>query len=261
MPILLCVPWVKANPRHMDHLIEFYAFNKAKFDIRLFRMFWKALYRVQQCAVNEARRIEASHILFTEDDQWGYPIDGLDHLLAADKDVIGFKSYFKEYPFKPMTFRRRNPTDSLIEMNPIDHVERGDGPDIQQVDMISWAFTLVNMSVFDRMHEAGLDPFRQQGPHPTDSFFGQYCSDLGIPIHAHFGFTIGHGDVGPDEIIYRRRIHEVMEMDKRQTLRVQSEVVARDDHGNPYGNTDLVPEGTKALLNEQPHAEGEQCVS
>ena len=264
-PIVLCVPWMKLTPKHEDHLDEWYARNAYQGDfhyVRRFRVYYKATHQVQTWAVDYARRIEASHILFTEDDHWGYPVDGLQHLLEADVDVIGFRTYFKEYPFKPMFFRRRHPTDSLIEMNVIDHVERGDGPDIQEVDLISWAFTLVRMSVFDRMRAAGKTPFRQWGPHPTDSFFCQYCADLEIKVWAHFGYTIAHGDVAPDQVVRRRRLHEVEAIERNRTLRMPSQIVVRDDHGNPYGLTGLEPEGTKQLLNDEPPIrEGELCVS
>lgn len=291
MSIVLCVPTLKLDTRHQDHLVEFYAANKgvlppgadavirdtlkkfqmfgndredaaaeiesalrSRFDLRLFRQWHRALHHIQQGAVNFAWSIGASHILFTEDDQWRYPVDGLQTLLEADKDVIGFKTYFKLYPFKPMCANKKDPHGNLIEdpniKNMVHWMEQGGGEEIQQRDLITWAFTLVKMSVFDRMQAANLYPFRQWGPHPTDSFFCQYCADLKIPIHVHYGWTIGHGDVDPEDIVYHRRFYEAMELSKRR-VRMPSLQVARDDHGNAYGWSDEANGNGKALLEMQ----------
>ena len=279
--IVLCCPTLKLHTKHQDHLVEFYAKNKftmpegagaalretlarflpspdateaaageieralqSRFDLRLYRHWYRALHHIQNGAVNFAKSIGASHILFTEDDQWGFPQDGIDELLRQNKDVIGFSTYFKEYPFKPMAAMKKYPTGNLIEdpdaRNLVNFVGQGDGPEVQERDLITWAFTLVKMRVFYRMEEAGLQPFRQWGPHPTDSFFCQYCRDLGIPIHVHYGFTIGHGDVDHQDIPEHRRLHEILDL-KRRHLRMPAPQTHRDDWGNVYGWDEVRP--------------------
>ena len=268
MSIVLCIPFLKLVPKHEDHIDEFYAANHQKYGSKdltgapdpryliKYKQYHKALHHVQRNAVNLAQKIGASHVLFTEDDQWGYPVDGLEVLLEADRDVIGFKSYFKEYPYKPLCGRKKFKDGDLIEdpdpRNLVDFVEQGGGPEIQEVDLLTWAFTLVKTSVFDRMAAARKDPFRQWGPHPTDSFFCQYCADLGIPIHVHFGYTIGHGDVAPDEIVEHRRFFEMRQM-KKGRIQAAGPQIMRDDQGLPLGWTINEPENGKMLkaLEEQ----------
>jgi len=255
--IVVVLPWLKAQKKHMTHFIEWYAENKHKHDLLLERPMWKALHQAQSTGLKVARSINervdrgmlqeskrVTHLLFTEDDQWGYPIDGLEVLLEADKDVIGFKTYFKEYPYNSMAFRKTDKSLSLLSGHAnLQQMEFGTG--IHKVDLLSWAFTLVKMSVFDRMESAGLDPFRQWGPNPTDSFFCQYCDDLGIDRFVDFGYTIGHGDVGPNEIWARRRTEEAQRMSNGKGL---GEVITvEDDYGNVFGNIDHQTEAGKVL--------------
>lgn len=243
-PILVCVPFMKVHEKHLEHFIEWYAYNKSRHNLRRCRIFYRALHQTQGYAVSMAREMGCSHVLFTEDDQWGYPIDGLDVLLEADLDVVGFKSYFKRYPFLSMAMRRRFPdeplhlTDRTQRLCQVEGIVPGAAP-IQKVDLLSWAFTLVKMSVFDRMKNAGINPFDRWGVSPTDSFFCQYCEDLDIDRYVHFGFTIGHGDVSPEQIHHHRHLAEAIYLDKKM---MQPRLITlEDDHGLSYGQTEWIP--------------------
>lgn len=243
-PIVVCVPFLKPQENHLEHFCEWYAENKARHNLRRWRVFYRSLHQVQSSAVKMARTWGASHILFTEDDQWGYPIDGLDVLLEADRDVIGFRTYFKKYPYLSMAMRRRNPEEPLDlisrtqPLRQVEGVSPGADP-IQEVDLLSWAFTLVKMSVFDRIDEAGKNPFEQWGKVPTDSYFSQYCEDIGVKRHVHFGFTIGHGDIPPRAIPHYRRLTEAIHADAKM---MQPRLVTlEDDAGLPYGQSVWTP--------------------
>jgi len=283
-PIVVCIPRLDPHDKHLEHWQEFYAANKARYDLRPLITYNKAPHRAQQQAVNLARRIGATHILFTESDQWGYPLDGLDVLLEADKDVIGFRTYSHRYPYGTLNFRKQRPEHSLL-LHPKDQrrldakVEwfgkEKDGPDIVKCDLLSWAFTLVKMSVFHKMRKAwghvtisqkdlesliygitdgdldaadivanrlrhytekprGLEPFIQWGPHPTDSFFCQYCEEIGVDVFVHFGATIGHADIGPEDLLVKRKMDETRRMPAIPAGHPDMYVV-EDDGGHPYG--------------------------
>jgi hypothetical protein len=214
--IVVCVPWVKVDPakKFLPQWMEWYAFNKEKHDLRQNFQMYRPLYEVQEETVEMAKRQGASHVLFVEDDHWGFPIDGLDVLLEADEEVIGFQTFRKKYPYASLAMKKDNPEHNMIGRREdleamglaLRPHEQGDGPEVQETDMITWAFTLVKMSVFEKLHIAGKFPFQQQGPVPTDSYFNQYCDDIGIKRHVHFGFGIAHGEHDPADLPTLRRI-------------------------------------------------------
>lgn len=195
---------MKYHQKHIEHFTEWYADNKHRHDLRCVSPFQRPLHQAQATAVEWARKLKASHILFTEDDQWGYPVDGLDVLLEADKDVIGFKTYSRRYPFCSLFLRKKEEGSMITRETKLAPVS-WTGKEIDKVDLISWAFTLVRTDVFDKID----NPFEVWGKVPTDSYFAQMCAEAGIDIWGHFGFTIGHGDFGPEEIPTRRTQFEL----------------------------------------------------
>lgn len=206
MSIVLCVPFMKPHKKHIPHLMEFYALNKAKHSMHLHWEAWRPLHKVQANAVQVARELKASHILFTEDDQWGYPVDGLDVLLEADKDVVALATYTKEPPFLPMTFRKIDPLISML-VRAKNLVPTWGTQPCEAFDLITWAFTLVRLSVFDRLEG---DPFRCWDEVPTDSHFCHECERVGIPRYVLPSFIINHGDTPYAEIGFRRRAYDAM---------------------------------------------------
>lgn len=274
-PIIVSRPFLTPYPPHMEGFQEWYARNCQKHNLKVLTQYYRALHHAQQAAVHYAAKVGATHILFTECDHWQYPDNGLDVLLEADKDVIGFQTYKRGYPHQNLCMRKENPDISMIlpakeliaKEAKLEPVGWSQGEDlIQKVDLITWAFTLVKVDVFKRMAEAwgnllvsqedlaalidgdaatkyrlseyteeplGLQPFRQWGPRPTDSFFCQYCADLGIDVHVHFGWTMAHGDVEPKDITMARRIQDGRNLE--QNLDMLETMPIGDDWGNAYG--------------------------
>jgi len=222
MSIVVCVPWVKANKYFMDDFLEWYALNKQQYGlVKHFKMY-RPLHEVQAGAVELARKIGASHVLFVEDDQSAFPQDGLEYLLAEDKDVIGFPTYFKEYPYYSMAMRKRDPNISfLVGESNLQPVAQAGGPVVQKVDLITWAFTLVKTSVFDRLE---ADPFAFTGEPPADSYFCEYCERAGIDRWIHFGALIHHGDVDPELIPHLRRMYAVMAAERERGVETMADL-------------------------------------
>lgn len=248
MPILLCVPYLRKKcHRHFQDLAEWYALNKERHDLRQHFIDARPLHEAQATAVERAREMGCTHILFTEEDHWNYPINGLDVLLDCDKDVIGFQTYGRNYPYCSQFLRKENPNQTLLCPKPkrlLSQEERrqyrlqpiqGSAETVAKVDLLTWAFTLVKTDVFDRIQ----DPFRVWGYNPTDSYFCQYCEDAGIDRWGHFGTVISHGDFGPEEIPARRRMYEQLKGAGPVELppMAADEPLSRDVRGN--GNVGL----------------------
>ena len=207
--IAVCVPLFDPHEDFIPHFIEWYAANKREYDLRLAYEYKKPLHKIQAAAVDLAQKQGCTHILFVEDDHWGFPVDGLETLLAEDKDVVGFVTVSKSYPFHTLCMRRG---DSSYDITYTGHknmfpFERApESPEVQTTDLLSWAFTLVKIEVFEKLQE---DPFRFWGDVPTDSEFCQQCELEGIERHVHFGYLIPHGDVTAENRGLLRQMHSI----------------------------------------------------
>ena len=214
MSIVVCDPIITLHRKHIPHLMEWYAANKAKHDLVLQMEIGRPLHKVQQNAVKVAQEIRASHVLFTEHDHWGYPVDGLDVLLEHDREVIGLQSYQRGYPFMPMQMRKVNRAISFLTKERNLQNFHAVAP-VEETDLITWAFTLVRTSVFDRIDAAGIDIWVWDEV-PTDSHFCQACEDLGIPRYVCQEGVVNHGDVDHKQIPYWRRMFESLYAGLRQ---------------------------------------------
>jgi hypothetical protein len=208
MPIVVCDPVMEAHRYHTPHLMEWYAANKERHDLSLHWELRRPLHKVQRAAFESARDIKASHILYTEHDQWGYPVDGLDVLLEADKDVVGFMTYQRAFPYLPMCMHKVDPTESFIttkrNLKPFHPVEV-----MEKTDLITWAFTLVKMELLETIEELGVN-WTVWDKVPTDSHFCQACEDLGVDRWINASFAINHGDLPKELVGYHRRMWETI---------------------------------------------------
>lgn len=241
--ILVCVPWNKAEPRFLKQFPEWFAANKFKHNLILHLEVNKSIHKVYDSAAALARSAGFTHVLFMEDDHWGWPVNGLAELLKEDKDVIGFHTYNRNFPYRSFAMKKMDPSISFVTRvsNLLPH-EKDAGPDVQQTDLLTWAMTLVKTSVFDRMLEAGKFPFERNGPTPNDSIFSQYCEDVGIERFVHFGATIGHGRVRPEHIPIMRRAGEAI-----QALEGHTSMEDTFDPDEPKPAPTIKPETIEAM--------------
>ena len=209
--ITVCVPLFDPHENFLVDFCEFYAFNKRRHSLRLglgSLSDRKPLHHVQAAAVKTAQENGSEHILFIEDDHWRFPTDGLDVLLGAERDVVGFATVGRKYPFASMALKRTDRRLSILQteirnMQPIERVHE-DQPVIMQADVVSWGMCLVKTELFARFEK---DPFRKWGEVPTDSLFAHECELLGIPRFVHFGTVLPHGDVLPEERLQLQQLH------------------------------------------------------
>lgn len=226
--IVLCDPVLMWHEHHELDLMEFYADNKAKHGLVMHREVGRPLHKVLANAVGKAFDLGASHVLFTEHDHWGYPSDGLDRLLAHDKDVVGFVTHFRTgpkemekvvdqyvaYPFAPMCLRKMKPEVSLLAHRRNLRAFTPNG--LETTDILTWAFTLVRTSVFRRMADAGFNPFEMWAKAPPDSYFCHYCEVLGIDRWVDSSTMIEHGDVPNAYIPYFQEMYRKLHFDRRK---------------------------------------------
>lgn len=205
----MSVPFFDPSTQFLPDFIEWYALNKLKHDLNKSWSQRKALHIALTRAVIKARKTKSSHILFVEDDHWAFPVDGLETLLAEDKDVIGFMTMSRRYPYHALCMNRIDPelpiTQKEVEnMRPFERVQ-DDQPMVMECDLLSWAFTLVKTEVFDKIE----DPFSYWGGVPNDSQFCQNCEEKGIKRHVHFGYVVPHDEVTYDNRHLLRQVETV----------------------------------------------------
>jgi len=243
MSIVLCNPVTKPHKYHTPSLLEWYASNKEKHDLILHYELQRPLHKVQQNAVKVAREQGSTHILFTEHDQWNYPINGLEILLDCDKDVVGFPTYQRCHPYLPMCMRKIDEDISfvteernLIPFHPTTVLEK--------TDLITWAFTLVTVDLFDRMEAEGRDPWVWDTV-PTDSHFCQHCQEMGVDRWVNGSAVINHGDIAKEDIIFHRRMQDALNAHHGKFSKRAS--MPQED---PHGVVQYLSEAEKAVQNE-----------
>lgn len=209
--ITICVPLFDPHEHFLIDFCEFYARNKERHQLRLglgSLMGRQPMHRVQAAAVKTAQENGSSHILFTEDDHWRFPLDGLDVLLSAGRDAVGFATVGRKFPYSSLALERTDKSLSIVQterknMQPLERID-DEQPVVMKADVVSWAMHLVRTELFEKFEK---DPFRKWGEVPTDSLFAHECEKIGVYRHVHFGCVLPHGDVLPEERLQLRQLH------------------------------------------------------
>jgi len=169
------------------------------------------LHKAQATGVAKAKEQGFSHILFIEDDHWGFPVDGLDVLLESQKRFIGLHTYARGRPEFSIALRKRDPSLSMFDpelvLNPVEYIEGG--PHIVEVDVIGYGFTLVELSLFDELLR---NPLTEWGPKGTDMQLCHATGEIGVRPFTHFGCTLPHGDVPPELRLQYAKLIEVQNL-------------------------------------------------
>jgi GT2 family glycosyltransferase len=90
----------------------------------------------------EAIDLDATHLLFIDADMV-FPKDGLDKLIAHDKDIIGGLYHTRAEKHNPVIYRKKGDSLEIIEDYPKDKIFK--------VDVIGTGFLLIKMEVFKNM--------------------------------------------------------------------------------------------------------------
>ena len=127
------------------------------------------------------------------DDDILIPFDGLQRLVAADKDVIAGWTIIRGYPFDNMIFKWDEKKEGLLKWNDFPEKEG-----LLEVGAIGFSFALIKTSVLKAMPP----PYFVTGPHNTEDIYfcvkaQRYIPDL--KIHVDLSVKTAHC-LGPDYI-------------------------------------------------------------
>lgn len=219
--ILIGIPILSYSHEFVESFMKFWTqictMTPKKFEAGYFFVYRKPVHMAEQQIVDVARYNKCTHILFMDDDIYDVNVDMLMKLLDADKDVIAGVMYASKFPHAMCCFRRYDTSKKVIDM-PVDNsmyrlyeipcscTKCGVGLShwdakfcpvcgasqdnlIQKVDLIPFCFTLMKLSVFDRVKEPY---FHCTTNYPTDSWFADRCIEAGIQEYAHMGVRLNH---------------------------------------------------------------------
>ena len=211
--ILVWVCRFDEHERFWPHFTEWYAAQKNKYgnSIHFDHIYRSPLHKAQATGVAKAKEFGFSHILLIEDDHWGFPVDGLEVLLESKKRLIGLHTYARGRPEFSIALKKRDPTLSMLDpellLRPVEYVP-GD-PVIQEVDVIGYGFTLIEVALFDELLR---DPFNVWGIKGTDMQLCHATEEIGVRPCTHFGYTLPHGDVPPELRMEYGRLYQTQKL-------------------------------------------------
>lgn len=219
--ILVGIPILSYSHEFVESFLKFWtqiaAMTPKTFEAGYHFVYRKPVHMAEQQIVDVARYNKCTHVLFMDDDIYDVGLEQLNMLLRADKDVIAGVMYASKFPHAMCCFRRYDTSKKVIDM-PVDNsmyrlyeipcncTKCGVGMShwdakfcpvcgasqdnlIQKVDLIPFCFTLMKLSVFDRIKEPY---FHCTTNYPTDSWFADRCIEAGIQEWAHMGVRLNH---------------------------------------------------------------------
>jgi len=198
--------------------------NELKYEIGYHFVKGKPVHLAETFAVQVARTNKCSHIILMDDDIYDVTADMVNMLYEAEKDVITGVMRTSGFPYAQCIFRRHN-TEATVSSQPSQkglfrlyevpcrcpfcfeekiianfptwdtqwcyHCRKELPKDfpIQPIDLIPFPFTLIKMSVFERIKQPW---FHCNTVFPTDSWFADRCIEAGIQEYVHMMIRFNH---------------------------------------------------------------------
>jgi hypothetical protein len=222
--ILIAIPLLSVSYEFFCSFLKFWTelnLNRdPRYEVGYHFAYRRPVHMAEEELVKVAQHNKCTHILFMDDDIYDVTKADLDKLLEADKDVIGGVMHASKFPHAQCVFRRYEPDKKVIDM-PVDtsmyrlyeipclctkcdfqlsHWDLKYCPNcgaeqdnlIQQADLIPFAFTLMKLSVFDKIKEPW---FHCTNKYPTDSWFADRLIEAGMTEYAHMGIRLNHAGI------------------------------------------------------------------
>jgi hypothetical protein len=222
--VLIGIPILTYSHEFAQSFLKFWTqlclMTTGKIQIGYHFVYRKPVHMAEIEIVDVAQFNKCTHILFMDDDVFDVTVEDLQKLLAADKDVISGVMYASKFPYAMCCFRRYNVERKMIDQPSDNSMYRlyeipcnctqcgfgmshwdakfcpvcGKAQDnlIQKVDLIPFPFTLMKVSIFDKIKKPW---FHCTENYPTDSWFADRCIEAGIQEYAHMGVRLNHNGV------------------------------------------------------------------
>ena len=222
--IMIGIPMLAITYEFMESFLRFWTELRtvpdARYEVGYHFAYRRPVHMAEEYLIDVARFNKCTHILFMDDDIYDITKADLDKLIEADKDVIGGVMYASKFPHAMCVFRRFIPERKVIDMPadnsmyrlyevpcvcktcqlPLSHWDIAHCPKcgtaqnqiIQQADLIPFAFTLMKLSVFDKIKKPW---FHCTTKYPTDSWFADRLIEAGMTEYGHMGVRLNHAGI------------------------------------------------------------------
>lgn len=169
-----------------------------KFEVGYNFMYRKPVHMAEEALAEAAVASGCTHLLLMDDDIYDVKVEDFLKLLDADKDVVGGIMHASGFPYAMCAFRRYD-TKTKVADQPIlkgparlYEVPPEQRMGLQKVDLIPFAFTMINTRVFKSMKKPWFTCNTQA---PTDSWFADRMLDKKLDYYAHFDVWLNHRGV------------------------------------------------------------------
>jgi len=179
-------------PALVEAIREWDRLNKGQ--LIFFPVWRRLLHLAQNQCVEEAERLECSHVLFVEDDTTAIPKGAIDRLLEYDKEVVGAYAYSRHFPHYPMIYEKPDGKTAGWSGNAppaVNHIEPDQG--LKKVDLVPFQFTMVKMEVFRTIEKPWF--FYNPSRGGTDGWFVDQCANKGIELWCDTDLIVQHAGI------------------------------------------------------------------
>lgn len=164
--------------------------------LEFLEVFRTSLQMAQEGCVRRAIDIDATHILFVEDDTTRIPDGILRKFVDYDKDVVAAFSYARHYPYFPTIFRKGNKDISWNDIIGPQTILVTPYTGLRRVDMVPFQFTLIKMDVFEKIPEPWFEFTRKiMGYNATDQHFCQSCLENEVELWCDTDSVVQHAGI------------------------------------------------------------------
>ena len=222
--IMIGIPMLSVSYEFFESFLKFWtmliALRDPRYEICYHFAYRRPVHMAEEYLVKTAQFNKCTHILLMDDDIFDVTPDDLHKLIEAKVPFISGVMHASKFPHAMCVFRRYDNSKKVIDM-PADnsmyrlyevpakcphclynqpawdiHFCYSCGKEInieiQECDLTPFPFTLIDLSVFDKIKEPW---FHCTGKYPTDSWFCDRLLEAGIKPRAHMTVRLNHAGI------------------------------------------------------------------
>jgi hypothetical protein len=188
-------------------------------------VFGKELVDAQNQIAERFLQSGKEYLLMVEDDNWGFTLEMLDALVAADKPLIGVKYFSRHSPHVILPMRPLSLNKGLMELI---------GPSgVIPAYLVGFGMTLIKRLVFDYLEKPYFDlnenAANSHCHYATDHNFCHRLMSAGVAVFGLYDYCLEHRGIGMGNVEQVRE--KMLSNSFRFNLRVRENVLRAKKNG------------------------------